>query len=405
MARRLKKKVKYSLIIIIFILLGYIFFSTYNYLSSKKEIPKEEPSNEEVIPKKEEEIIEELPYESILNDNGIFSTFYEEAYNLLETMSLDEKISQIFLVRVPKENEISIIEEYQFGGYLLFGKDVNNITKEDLINKINSFQTVSKIPSIIAIDEEGGTISRIRTNPNLVEEPFSSPMDLYKEGGLPLIEEDLIRKNNLLTELGINLNIAPVVDISSPDSFIYKRTLGEDANTTSIYASKVIEVSKQSKVSYVLKHFPGYGDNIDTHTGIAIDNRTLDELKEKDFLPFISGINSGAECILVNHNIMTNIEDNMPASLSKEVHNILRNDLSYTGIIITDDLYMDAIKKYQENPSIKALLAGNDMIIITDYITGINEIKEAINNNTIDINILNKAVLRILAWKYYKGLL
>ena len=407
MAKEKKKRFKYIFVILILIVL---LFGGYNYYlkNNKKKDIKEEKVVEK-IKEQDEEIIEdikeELPYEKIINDKGIFKDYYEKAYDKLQSMSLDEKINQIFLVRVPQYDGTNILKQYQFGGYLLFGRDVINITKEDLINKIRGYQEVSNIPIIVAIDEEGGDISRIKDNPNLVSEPFLSPMELYNIGGLDLIENDLRRKNILLEELGINLNLAPVLDLASSESFIYKRTLGQDVNITSLYAARVVQVSKSSKVSYALKHFPGYGDNLDTHKGLSIDNRTLEELSNKDFLPFKSGIEAGAECVLVNHNILTNIEDGVPASLSKEVHNILRNDLNYTGIIITDDLYMDAIKEYQDKPSIKALLAGNDMIIITNYVQGVNEIKEALNNNEIDINLLDKAVLRVLAWKYYKGLL
>ena len=407
MAKEKKKRFKYIFVILILIV---ILLGGYNYYlkNNKKKDIKEEKVVEK-IKEQDEEIIEdikeELPYEKIINDKGIFKDYYEKAYDKLQSMSLDEKINQIFLVRVPQYDGTNILKQYQFGGYLLFGRDVVNITKEDLINKIRGYQEVSNIPIIVAIDEEGGDISRIKDNPNLVSEPFLSPMELYNIGGLDLIESDLRRKNILLEELGINLNLAPVLDLASSESFIYKRTLGQDVNITSLYAARVVQVSKSSKVSYALKHFPGYGDNLDTHKGLSIDNRTLEELSNKDFLPFKSGIEAGAECVLVNHNILTNIEDGVPASLSKKVHNILRNDLNYTGIIITDDLYMDAIKEYQDKPSIKALLAGNDMIIITNYVQGVNEIKEALNNNEIDINLLDKAVLRVLAWKYYKGLL
>ena len=409
MTRRLKKKFKYTFIIIVLIfgsIVGYKYYKGINNNMEKEEI-KEEKKQEEIEepPIKEEVIIEEKPYQKIINDNGIFNEYYEKAYDKLETMTLDEKISQIFLVRVPKEYGTNILEQYQFGGYLLFGRDVTNITKEGLIEKISNYQRVSKIPSIIAIDEEGGTISRLNSNSNIVPNPFPSPMELYKEGGIPKIVEDLRNKNSLLEELGINLNLAPVVDIADENTFIYKRTIGGTIEETSNYAAKVVETSKESKVSYTLKHFPGYGNNVDTHTGIAIDERSLEELKNKDLLPFKSGIDAGAECILVSHNIINSIDNERPASLSLKVHNLLRNDLAFTGIIITDDLYMDAIKKYQEHPSISALTAGNDLIIITDYEQGINEIKEAINNNIIDINILNKAVIRVLAWKYYKGLI
>ena len=407
MAKEKKKRFKYIFVILILIV---ILLGGYNYYlkNNKKKDIKEEKVVEK-IKEQDEEIIEdikeELPYEKIINDKGIFRDYYEKAYDKLQSMSLDEKINQIFLVRVPQYAGTNVLKQYQFGGYLLFGRDVVNITKEDLINKIRGYQEVSNIPIIVAIDEEGGDISRIKDNPSLVSEPFLSPMELYNIGGLDLIESDLRRKNILLEELGINLNLAPVLDLASSESFIYKRTLGQDVNITSLYAARVVQVSKSSKVSYALKHFPGYVDNLDTHKGLSIDSRTLEELSNKDFLPFKSGIEVGAECVLVNHNILTNIEDGVPASLSKEVHNILRNDLNYTGIIITDDLYMDAIKEYQDKPSIKALLAGNDMIIITNYVQGVNEIKEALNNNEIDINLLDKAVLRVLAWKYYKGLL
>ena len=280
-----------------------------------------------------------------------------------------------------------------------------NTTKEDFINKIRAYQNVSKIPLIVAVDEEGGSVNRISINPNLVEEPFRSSADLYREGGLDLIDEDTRRKNSILGELGINFNLAPVVDIASENSFIYKRTLGTDLDVLNEYVKRTINISKESKVSYCLKHFPGYGDNVDTHTGMAEDFRYLNELEIKDLIPFKTGIENGAEAILVNHNILVNIDNSSPASLSMVIHNILRNNLGFTGIIVTDDLYMDAIKNYYDRPVIRALEAGNDLIIINDYGSGINEIKDAINNNSFDINILDKAVLRVLSWKYYKGLI
>ena len=342
---------------------------------------------------------------NILNDNGIFSNYYEQALEKLKTMSMDEKIAQVLLVRVPKDNGIEVLSQYQFGGYLLFARDTMNITKEDFINKIMAYQNVSKIPLIVAVDEEGGSVNRISINPNLVEEPFKSSADLYREGGLDLIDEDTRRKNSILEELGINFNLAPVVDIASENSFIYKRTLGTDLDVLNEYVKRTINISKESKVSYCLKHFPGYGDNADTHTGMAEDFRYLNELEIKDLIPFKVGIENSAEAILVSHNILVNIDNSSPASLSMVIHNILRNNLGFTGIIVTDDLYMDAIKNYYDRPVIRALEAGNDLIIINDYVSGINEIKEAINNNLFDINILDKAVLRVLSWKYYKGLI
>ena len=397
-------KIRIIFIFLAFILLILCSYAFYNSGFKETEIkikkvitPVEETNNENDDMKDNKN--------NILNDNGIFSDYYEQALEKLMTMSLDEKIAQVLLVRVPKDNGIEVLSQYQFGGYLLFARDTMNITKEDFINKIRAYQNVSKIPLIVAVDEEGGSVNRISINPNLVEEPFKSSADLYREGGLDLIDEATRRKNSILEELGINFNLAPVVDIASEGSFIYKRTLGTDLDVLNEYVKRIINISKESKVSYCLKHFPGYGDNIDTHTGMAEDFRYLNELEIKDLIPFKIGIENGAEAILVNHNILVNIDNSSPASLSMVIHNILRNNLGFTGIIVTDDLYMDAIKNYYDRPVIRALEAGNDLIIINDYGSGINEIKEAINNNSFDINILDKAVLRVLSWKYYKGLI
>ena len=397
-------KIRIVFIIIAFILLILCSYAFYNSgfketeIKIKKVITPVEETNKENDDMKENK-------NNILNDNGIFSNYYEQALEKLKAMSLDEKIAQVLLVRVPKDNGIEVLSQYQFGGYLLFARDTMNTTKEDFINKIRAYQNVSKIPLIVAVDEEGGSVNRISINPNLVEEPFRSSADLYREGGLDLIDEDTRRKNSILEELGINFNLAPVVDIASENSFIYKRTLGTDLDVLNEYVKRTINISKESKVSYCLKHFPGYGDNVDTHTGMAEDFRYLNELEIKDLIPFKTGIENGAEAILVNHNILVNIDNSSPASLSMVIHNILRNNLGFTGIIVTDDLYMDAIKNYYDRPVIRALEAGNDLIITNDYGSGINEIKDAINNNSFDINILDKAVLRVLSWKYYKGLI
>lgn len=397
-------KIRMVFIIIAFILLILCSYAFYNsgFKETEIKIKKVITPVEEI--NKEDENIKESK-NNILNDDGIFSNYYEQAIEKLEVMSLEEKVAQVLLVRVPKDNGIEVLSQYQFGGYLLFARDTMNITKEDFINKIMAYQNVSKIPLIVAVDEEGGSVNRISINPNLVEEPFRSSADLYREGGLDLIDEDTRRKNSILEELGINFNLAPVVDIASEGSFIYKRTLGTDLDVLNEYVRRTINISKESKVSYCLKHFPGYGDNADTHTGMAEDFRYLNELEIKDLIPFKTGIENGAEAILVNHNILVNIDNSSPASLSGVIHNILRNNLGFTGIIVTDDLYMDAIKNYYDRPVIRALEAGNDLIIINDYVSGINEIKDAINNNSFDINILDKAVLRVLSWKYYKGLI
>lgn len=343
---------------------------------------------------------------AIRTTDSMFDQFKSLADQKIKEMTLDEKIGQILLVRYPDTNIESVINNYKVGGFVFFEKDFKDKTTKEVQDMIKNIQSISKIPLLTAVDEEGGDVVRISSNKNLIESEFLSPRDLYLEGGFDLISEDTKRKSDLLESLGINLNLAPVVDVSTNSTdYIYNRTIGEGVELTKTYAKTVIEASKDNKaVSYVLKHFPGYGNNEDTHTGIVTDKRSLESLKENDLPSFEEGINSGAEAILVNHNIVESIDQNNPASLSAKVHNLLRDDLKFTGIIMTDDLSMNAISQI-DNAPVKALLAGNDIIITTNYEESFNSIKEAVESNTISEQLIDEIAYKIISWKYSKGLM
>ena len=363
---------------------------------------KETHDNEVVSYKVVSEVNSEVP--TLFNDNGLFSKYYKVAYNKLNTMTLDEKIGQILLVRVPLTNQIEDLKKYNFGGYLLFQRDFDSKTKDDVINMIKEYQDNSKIPLLIAVDEEGGSVSRISSNTNLVNTPFKSSRELYQEGGFDLIRTDTINKSKILSELGINLNLAPVVDVTTnPNDYMYKRSIGLSPSLTSEYASVVINASHLGSVSYTLKHFPGYGNNLDTHLGASVDTRSYESIEKNDLPPFKAGIDAHAEAVLMSHNVVSAIDKNNPASLSKEVHNLLRDKMKFTGIIITDDLSMNAINP--DTSVVDAIIAGNDLLIVTDYENAIKSIKNALNNGTLSEELINKLAFRNLAWKYYKGLL
>lgn len=334
-----------------------------------------------------------------INKENITVDIDNKALKLLNNMTLKEKIGQLLLIRTPEIDKIDTIKKYNPAGYILFQRDIKNKTKEELINEISLFQETANIPMFIAIDEEGGTVSRLSTNKNIVKDPFISPQELYKKGGFEKIREDSIIKMNLLKELGINMNLAPVADISTdPTSFIYERSFGKNKNETAKYIKTVLK-TQSNDVSYVLKHFPGYSNNLDTHKGLAIDNRPYKIIKNNDFLPFKVGIKNGANAIMVSHNIITSI-DNKPATLSRNIHNILRNELNFNGIIITDDMSMGAIKKYNTNtPYIDSVLAGNNIIIVTDYIDAYEEIYNAVIEDKITEELISKLVLKTLQFK------
>lgn len=344
---------------------------------------------------------------AIRTTDSIFDQFKDLANKKLQEMTLEEKIGQILLVKYPDDTNIKqIINDYKIGGFIFFEKDFKDKTTEEVQNMMNSLQKMSKIPLLTAVDEEGGDVIRISSNKKLIETEFLSPRQLYLQGGFDLIREDTKRKSAFLEKLGINVNLAPSVDVSTNSTdYIYNRTLGENASLTSTYAKTVIEASKtNNSVSYVLKHFPGYSNNEDSHKGKVVDTRTLDEIRENDLPPFEAGIKSNAEAILVNHNIVQSLDQNNPASLSANVHNFLVADLAFTGITMTDDLSMKAVSSI-ENVAVKALLAGNDIIITTDYEQSFNDIKKAVDDGIISEKLINEIAHKIISWKYYKGLM
>ena len=230
----------------------------------------------------------------------------ERLQALLDSMTLEEKVGQLFFVRCPEENAVEDISIYHLGGYLLFGRDYKNgeawLTKEQFTEKIQSYQDAAEIPLFIGSDEEGGTVTRASRNPNLFSEAFQSPQAIYSTGGMEALAQDALDKSQSLLDLGINVNFAPVCDVSTdPNDFIYDRTLGQDAETTADYITRTVLTMGDAGEMSVLKHFPGYGSNADTHTGIAVDQRPMETFETADLLPFKAGIEAGAPFVLVSH--------------------------------------------------------------------------------------------------------
>lgn len=219
---------------------------------------------------------------------------------------------------------------------------------------------------------------------------------------------DAHEKSELLKSLGINMNLAPVADVATrADAFMYARTLGRDAEETAIYVCEVVSAMRNDGMISVMKHFPGYGNNVDTHTGVAIDKREYAELAESDLLPFVSGIRAGGPAILVSHNIVESMDSVRPASLSKTVHEILRNKLDFTGVIMTDDLAMGAVKKYAENgeAAVEAVLAGNDLIITSDFLKQKEEVFAAVKNGRVSERQIDVAARRVVMMKLAYGII
>lgn len=332
----------------------------------------------------------------------LFAEGYPEAQELLENMTLEEKVAQVFLFRCPSENALAAVQTYQPGGFMLFAKDFDGKTAEQVCAEMESYQQASKIPMFLAVDEEGGTVVRVSRNANLAPKPFQSPQQVFQSGGMQAIVDDIVQKTQLLQSLGLNVNLAPVADVSTnPADFMYARTFGQGAAETADYVKNSVATYNQQRMACALKHFPGYGNNEDTHTGIAVDHRPYETFMESDFLPFAAGIEEGAPMVLVSHNIVNCMDSEHPASLSPEVHRVLREDLGFTGLILTDDLSMEAIPAYTggENPCAAAINAGNDLLLSSDLQADYNALLAAVQDGTVTEERLDESVLRILAMK------
>ena len=215
------------------------------------------------------------------------------------------------------------------------------------------------------VDEEGGTVNRVSLNPSLRAVPFWAPRDLYASGGMELIKSDTEEKCELLKSLGINMNFAPVCDISTnPSDFMYKRSFGGTPEATADFVETVVSVMNEEKVGSVLKHFPGYGNNSDTHTGIAYDNRSISTFNASDFIPF-------------------------------------------DGVVITDDLAMEGVKQFAGDTEIavRAVQAGNDLLCCTEFKTQIPAVIDAVKAGTISEERIDESVERILKLKIELGII
>ena len=334
----------------------------------------------------------------------------QELEDRLARMTLAEKVGQLFFLRCPSSGAEAAVAQYHLGGILLFTQDYkdasgNWLTQDAFAEKLAALQAAAEndtgIPLLIGSDEEGGTVTRASRNPNLFPSKFPSPQSLFETVGLEGLLADTQQYNSRLHSLGITVNFAPVCDVSTnPKDFIYERSFGQNAQTTADYIAQVVAAMSDAGIASVLKHFPGYGSNADTHTGIAVDERPYEQFLAEDYLPFAAGIDAGAPFVLVSHNIVTCLDSSYPASLSAAWHEQLRSHLGFEGVILTDDLDMGAVKAYADggNIAVLALQAGNDMIVCSD-LTQIGAVIAAVQDGTLSEKTIDSACRRVLAAK------
>ena len=329
------------------------------------------------------------------------------AHRLLAGMTSEEKSGQVVLARYPGIMAQGAIEEYHLGGFTLFAADFEDSSPEELAQELFGLQESTGIPLLFAVDEEGGTVVRVSKFPQYRDEMFPAQSEVLASGGVQGVYSDAAEKSELLMSLGLNMNLAPVCDLPRSESdYIFDRAFGTDVQTVSDAVASAVSGYCDSGMICALKHFPGYGDNLDTHTGVSVDSRPMSELEELDLRPFLAGINAGAPVVMVSHNIVECVNAELPGSLAPEMYSLLRG-LGFDGVIMTDDLAMQAVGEYcgENTAAVTAFLAGADLLCSSDYEKAVSALNEAVESGEISQERLDQSVLRILEMKIKYGII
>lgn len=330
--------------------------------------------------------------------------------NKVEAMSLDEKVGQLVVVGFDgytmSDNINSLIKENKVGGVILFSKNVENSNQlVRLTNSIKTSNAQNKIPLFISVDEEGGRVSRMPTE--IKKLPSNKVIGKKNDGDFSYSIGKIIGEE--LKAFGFNMDFAPVMDINSnpANSVIGDRSFGNNVDIVNKLGIKTMEGIMDSNIIPVVKHFPGHGDTfVDSHVGLPIVNKDLTQLNNFELIPFNEAIKNNVDAIMVSHILLNKLDVDFPASMSKVIiTDILRGNLKFQGVVITDDMTMGAIIKNYDigDASVKSINAGSDLILVChdfdNELKVINSLKAAVQNNIITEERLNESVYRILKLK------
>ncbi|MGZ3609099.1 MAG: glycoside hydrolase family 3 protein [Ktedonobacteraceae bacterium] len=335
---------------------------------------------------------------------------------IVQNMTLDQELGQMMIVQFVGPSyslDIStMISQYHVGAVLLFTANNNISDKVQLEGLIQQMQSNSAVPMAIAIDQEGGTVDRLQA----LDGPRSSAASIGATNDPTKAVEAGIQDSKDLASYGFNLNLAPVVDVTNVyNPQLYGRTYGNNAALVTKMAQAYLQGLQQSgKVLGTLKHFPGLGDvGVDPHSGVPNLYRSKSDLETIDWAPYRALIQQGnVHAIMVTHEIVHAIDSSVPSSLSyKVVTGILRNELGFQGVIMTDSLTMESITAYytEDQAAAVAVEAGSDLLMgastPADVASMIQGIKQAIDAGSISRQRIDDSVRRILMLKYQMGLL
>lgn len=352
----------------------------------------------------------------------------EQTQQVLSQMTLEEKVAQLFFIMpesltamtaeegaatIAGEKTKKALEEYPVGGIIYFKS--NLVNEEQTKKMIEGTKSYSKYPLFVGVDEEGGTVARIGNNTG-----FQVPKvpNMWNIGHQKNLEESVEKAawagetiGTYLGELGFNVDFAPVADLwtNSQNTVIGKRSYHDKPEFAGACVAAEVKALQDKGISAAVKHFPGHGDTAgDSHEGYVYTNKTMAELEAMEFIPFIEGIKAGTDFLMVGHITTPNAtRDGLPASMSKEIiDGVIREKLSYDGIVITDSLTMDAISAYYSSSEacIQVLQAGGDMLLMPrDFREAYTGVLQAVQSGVITEERIDQSVRRILRVKIRKN--
>ena len=338
------------------------------------------------------------------------------AQEILDGMTLDEKLCQLFVVTPDALTGLSpataagdatreALERTPVGGLVYFAQNI--VSAEQVTQMLQTTQSYSKIPLLLGVDEEGGRVPRL-SGVGLTD--VLDPMATYGAAGDTAAVEAMGKKlGGQVKGAGFNVDFAPVADIvTNPNNTeIGDRSFSSDPAVASDMVAAMTRGLQEGGVLACLKHFPGHGSTeADSHLGTSVTDRTLDELREAELLPFRAGIEAGAPVVMVSHNIVECVNAELPGSLSPEMYSLVRS-LGFDGVIMTDDLSMQAVGEYcgENRAAVQAFLAGADLLCSSDYESAITALNAAVESGEITQERLDESVLRIINMKLEYGII
>ncbi|WP_352400582.1 glycoside hydrolase family 3 protein [Anaerotignum sp.] len=335
----------------------------------------------------------------------------------IHSMSVEEKIGQLLMadfrsnldgsgMTVLRQDVADSIQGYHLGGVILFAENLDTLEQTQIL--IQEMQNAAKTPLFIGIDEEGGLVSRLKKS-NIPHQTMLSPGEMKDPKEAEAAGKSI---GETLYSMGVNVDFAPVADINTnPDNpVIGIRSYSDNPEEVAGMVCAFIKGLQNEGISATVKHFPGHGDTkADSHKAEVFVTHDLERLKAIEFVPFSKAIEAGVAFVMVGHIKTPNATtDGLPATLSSQTIALLRDDLKYNGVVITDAMNMKAITEYYSvgESVVMSVLAGVDMVLMPgDIDEAYQSLLEATKEGRITAQRLDQSLHRILGLKYDKGLL